>query len=259
MKILFLGDIVGKPGRRAVRELLPELTAREAVDLVIANAENAAGGFGITREIVEDLFGYGVHVLTTGNHVWDKKETLDFIGDYESLLRPANYPDGVPGRGTVIMPAPGGARVAVVNVMGRVFMPQTDCPFRTVERELSRIGGRTPLVVVDLHAETTSEKMAMGWYLDGRVTAVIGTHTHVQTADERVLPQGTAYITDSGMTGPFDSVIGTRKEIILERFLTHIPNKFEVAKGDVRLQGVVIEADAKSGRALSIRRVSLGL
>lgn len=254
-----MGDIVGKPGRRAVRELLPELTAREAVDLVIANAENAAGGFGITREIVEDLFGYGVHVLTTGNHVWDKKETLDFIGDYESLLRPANYPDGVPGRGTVIMPAPGGARVAVVNVMGRVFMPQTDCPFRTVERELSRIGGRTPLVVVDLHAETTSEKMAMGWYLDGRVTAVIGTHTHVQTADERVLPQGTAYITDSGMTGPFDSVIGTRKEIILERFLTHIPNKFEVAKGDVRLQGVVIEADAKSGRALSIRRVSLGL
>lgn len=259
MKILFIGDIVGKPGRRAVRELLPQLMVERSVDFVIANCENAAAGFGVTREVVEDLYGYRVDVLTSGNHVWDKREVLDFIDDYETLLRPANYPDGVPGRGSVVMPIAGGAYVGVLNLLGRVFMPAVDCPFRTAEREIEKIKRKTPLVIVDFHAEATSEKQALGWFLDGKVTAVIGTHTHVQTADEEIRPGGTAYITDAGMTGPFDSVIGTRKEAILERFLHQVPNKFDVAKRDVRLQGVIVEADVNTGRALKIERVSIHL
>jgi metallophosphoesterase (TIGR00282 family) len=250
---------VGKPGRRAVHELLPELISRYQIDFVIANGENAAAGFGITREIVEDLFESRIDVITTGNHIWDKKEILDFIGDYESLIRPANYPGSAPGRGSVVMPSVNGYHVGVLNLMGRVFMHTLECPFRTAEEEIAKIRKRTKIILVDLHAEATSEKIAMGWFLDGKVTAVVGTHTHVQTADERVLPGGTAYITDVGMTGPFDSVIGTRKEIVLERFLTQIPNKFDVAKGDVRLQAVVIDVDEKTGRALSIERLSLPL
>jgi len=259
MRLLFIGDIVGKPGRRAVHELLPRLVNRYGIDFVIANGENAAAGFGMTREIVEDLFGSRIDVLTTGNHIWDKKEIVDCIDDYESLLRPANYPARVPGRGSVVMPVRNGCHVGVVNLMGRVFMSPLECPFLTAEREIERIRSRTPIIIVDIHAEATSEKIAMGWFLDGRVTAVLGTHTHVQTADDRILPKGTAYITDVGMTGPFDSVIGTRKEIILERFLSQLPNKFEVAKGDVRLQAVLIDIDAESGRALHVERLSLPL
>jgi len=250
---------VGKPGRRAVHELLPELISGYQIDFVIANGENAAAGFGITREIVEELFECRIDVLTTGNHVWDKKEILDFIGDYESLIRPANYPGSVPGRGSVVMPSVKGYHVGVINLMGRVFMHPLECPFRTAEQEIEKIRKRTKIILVDIHAEATSEKIAMGWFLDGKVTAVVGTHTHVQTADDRVLPEGTAYITDVGMTGPFDSVIGTRKEIVLERFLTQIPNKFDVAKNDVRLQAVLIDVDEKTGRALSIERLSLPL
>ncbi|HOI75225.1 MAG TPA: TIGR00282 family metallophosphoesterase [Syntrophales bacterium] len=259
MNILFIGDIIGKPGRRAVRELLPQLVAGRAVDFVIANCENAAAGFGVTREIVEDLYGYRVDVLTSGNHVWDKREVDDFIDDYETLLRPANYPDGVPGHGSVVMPVSGGVYVGVLNLLGRVFMPAVDCPFRTAERELEKIRRKTPIVIVDFHAEATSEKQALSWFLDGRVTAVIGTHTHVQTADEGIRPGGSAYISDAGMTGPFDSVIGTRKEAILERFLRQVPNRFDVAKGDIRLQGVLMEVDETSGRALKIERISLRL
>ncbi|MEI7639697.1 MAG: TIGR00282 family metallophosphoesterase [Syntrophus sp. (in: bacteria)] len=259
MRILFIGDIVGKPGRRAVHELLPELISSCQIDFVIANGENAAAGFGITREIVEDLFEARIDVLTMGNHVWDKKEILDFIADYESLIRPANYPGSALGRGSVVMPSIKGYHVGVINLMGRVFMHPLECPFRTAEQEIEKIRKRTKIILVDMHAEATSEKIAMGWFLDGKVTAVVGTHTHVQTADDRVLPGGTAYITDVGMTGPFDSVIGTRKELVLERFLTQIPNKFEVAKGDVRLQAVLIDVDEKTGRALSIERLSLPL
>jgi len=261
MRILFIGDIVGKPCRRAIRDLLPGLVAERGIDFVIANGENAAAGFGMTREIVEDLFGSRIDVLTTGNHVWDKKEIVECLDDYESLLRPANYPvtARVPGHGSVVMPVREGLQVGVVNIMGRVFMPPLECPFRAAEREVEKIRLRTPVIIVDMHAEATSEKIALGWFLDGRVTAVLGTHTHVQTADDRVLPKGTAYITDVGMTGPFDSVIGTRKEIILERFLSQLPNKFEVAKGDVRLQAVLIDVAEESGRALNIERLSLPL
>ncbi|NPU86429.1 MAG: TIGR00282 family metallophosphoesterase [Syntrophaceae bacterium] len=259
MKILFIGDIVGKPGRRAVRDLLPALLAERSVDFVIANCENAAAGFGVTREVVEELYGCRIDVLTSGNHVWDKREVEEFIDDYETLLRPANYPEGVPGRGSVVMPVSGGIYVGVLNLVGRVFMPAVDCPFRTAEREIEKIKHKTPIVIVDFHAEATSEKQALSWFLDGRVTAVIGTHTHVQTADETIRPGGAAYLTDAGMTGPFDSVIGTRKEAILERFLRQLPNRFDVARGDVRLQGVLIEADESSGRALKIERISLPL
>ncbi|MCX7816643.1 MAG: TIGR00282 family metallophosphoesterase [Syntrophales bacterium] len=259
MRIMFIGDIVGRPGRRAVRELLPLLIKEKSVDFVVANCENAAAGFGITRDIVEDLFSYGIDVLTTGNHVWDKKEAMEFIVDYESLLRPANYPEGVPGRGSVLMPTRSGAHVGVVNLAGRVFMRPSDCPFRTVEKEILRLLPRTKIIVIDFHAEATSEKVAMGWFLDGRVSGVFGSHTHVQTADERILPGGTAYITDAGMTGPFDSVIGIKKEAIFDRFLLQIPNRFEVAKGDVRLQGVIFDVDERNGKSFSIERISIGL
>jgi len=259
MKIFFIGDIVGKPGRMAVRELLPPLVARSEIDLVIANCENAAAGFGLTQEVVDELYRIGIHVLTTGNHVWDKKEVLDFIEDYETLLRPANYPLGVPGHGSVLLPTASGKYVAVLNLQGRIFMNPLDCPFRTAESEIKRLLQRTRVVIVDFHAEATSEKISMGWFLDGQVSAVLGTHTHVQTADERILPNGTAYLTDAGMTGPMDSVIGVKKEAVLERFLMQMPNKFEVAKGDVRLQGVLLEIDEIDGRARHIERVNCAL
>jgi metallophosphoesterase (TIGR00282 family) len=259
MRILFIGDVVGKPGRRALRELLPKIVADQAVDFVIANCENAASGFGVTREIVEELYENGVDVLTSGNHIWDKKEVMDYIQDYEALLRPANYPSKVPGYGSVIIPHPSGLHIGVVNLMGRVFMQPLDCPFRTADRELERLQKKAKIIIVDIHAEATSEKIALGWYLDGRVSAVIGTHTHVQTADERILPGGTAYLTDAGMTGSFDSVIGIRKELILDRFLSQLPNKFEVAKGDVRLQGVILNIEEASGKSLDIERLSVQL
>jgi metallophosphoesterase (TIGR00282 family) len=256
MKILLIGDIVGKPGRRAVRELVPGIVEEHRIDFVIANCENAASGFGVTEEVVEELLNSGIDVLTSGNHIWDKREVMGFIQDCEALLRPANYPAGAPGRGSVVLSTRGGIRVGVINLAGRVFMPPLDCPFRTADLEIERMKKMTSVIIVDVHAEATSEKIAMGWYLDGRVTAVLGTHTHVQTADERILPSGTAYCTDVGMTGPFDSVIGIKKDTILQRFLLQIPNKFDVAKSDVRLQGVVIETDPE-GRATGIERVSV--
>ena len=259
MKILFIGDIVGKPGRQAVRELLPEVISERRIDFVIANCENAAAGFGVTRDIIEDLYSYNINVLTSGNHIWDKKEIREFAEDYETLLRPANYPSGSPGWGTVVMPNSSGISVGVINLMGRVFMKPLDCPFRTAEREIEKIKNKAKIIIIDIHAEATSEKEAMGWFLDGRVSAVLGTHTHVQTADESILPGGTAYITDVGMTGPFNSIIGIRKDAVLERFLTQLPNKFDVAKDDVRLQGVVVDVDGKSGRAKGIERLTINL
>jgi hypothetical protein len=257
MKILFIGDIVGGPGRRAVRELVPALIEDYRIDMVIANCENAAAGFGITREIVEELYRCRIDVLTSGNHVWDKKEILEFVEDYETLLRPANYPEGAPGFGSALVPCPSGVQVGVINLVGRVFMRPLDCPFKTAEKEIEKLRRKTKILLVDMHAEATSEKQAMGWFLDGRVSAVIGTHTHVQTADEQILPQGTAYMTDAGMTGPFDSIIGTKKEAVLERFLMQMPNKFDVAKGDVRLQWALITIDEGTGRSLGIERVNL--
>ena len=259
MKILFIGDIIGKPGRRAVRELLPSLIGSREIDLVIANCENAAAGFGVTRDIVEELYESHIDVLTSGNHIWDKKEVLDFIGDYETLIRPANYPPIVPGKGSVLVPTPAGDYVGVVNVAGRIFMHPIDCPFTAAKDEIARLKKRTNVIIVDIHAEATSEKKALGWYLDGEVSAVLGTHTHVQTADDEILPAGTAYISDAGMTGPFDSVIGIKKETIIERFLTQLPNKFDVAKGDIRLQGVLMDIDAQSGKANAIERISVKL
>ncbi|OPY87008.1 MAG: hypothetical protein A4E71_01270 [Smithella sp. PtaU1.Bin162] len=259
MKILFIGDIVGKPGRRAVRELLPKLVGDRAIDLVIANCENAAAGFGITRDIVEELFGNHIDILTSGNHIWDKKEILEFIEDYEALLRPANYPAKVPGAGTVVMPTAAGDYVGVLNLAGRIFMLPIDCPFTKAKSEIAELRKKAKVIIVDIHAEATSEKKALGWYLDGEVSAVLGTHTHVQTADDEILPKGTAYMSDVGMTGAFDSVIGVKKEAVIERFLTGVPNKFDTAKGDVRLQGVLLDIDPETGKANSIERISVRL
>lgn len=258
MKILFIGDIVGKPGRRAVRELLPWIVEERRIDFVIANCENAAAGFGVTSEVIEELYGCHIDVLTSGNHIWDKKEIMNFVDGYETLLRPANYPAGAPGHGSVVVATPSGIRVGVINLAGRVFMNSLDCPFRAVDTEIEEMKNKARVIIVDMHAEATSEKIAMGWYLNGRVAAVLGTHTHVQTADERILPDETAYITDVGMTGPFDSVIGIKKEVILQRFLLQIPGKFDVAKGDVRLQGVTVEIDP-DGRAKAIERINVSL
>jgi metallophosphoesterase (TIGR00282 family) len=257
VKLLFLGDVVGKPGRQALSYELHRLVDRYLVDLVIANGENAAGGFGITEETAKDLFGCGIHLLTSGNHIWDKKDALPFIKKEERLVRPANYPEGTPGQGSAIVRTAGGIKVGVLNLEGRVFMNNLDCPFRVADREIERLKGETPIIFVDFHAEATSEKAALGFYLDGRVSAVIGTHTHVQTSDERILPGGTAYMTDAGMCGAFDSVIGVRKEEAIERFLTQLPTKFEVAKKNIRLNAVVIEVDEVSGKAVSMERISV--
>jgi hypothetical protein len=259
MKVLFLGDIIGKPGRRAVNKLVPGIVGRHGVDIVIINCENAAGGFGVTKDVVEELYQAGADVLTSGNHIWNKKEVGEFIDEYRTLLRPANYPEGLPGRGAVVIERGCGVSVGVINLEGRVFMGNIDCPFRAAEREVSKIKSEASIIIVDMHAEATSEKQALGWFLDGRVSAVLGTHTHVQTSDERILPRGTAYITDAGMTGPFDSVIGIKKELSIERFLTAVPNRYEVAKGDIRLQGVIIDIDDKSGKSLSIERLNMEL
>jgi len=259
MNILFIGDIMGKPGRRAVRELLPGLLDTRQIDLVIANCENAAGGFGVTRDIVEELFSDNIDVLTSGNHIWDKKEIENFIEDYQNLIRPANYPKGVRGFGSTITVGRSGTLVGVLNLMGRVFMRDIDCPFRSAQREIAQLKERTKIIIVDFHAEATSEKQALGWFLDGEVSAVLGTHTHVQTADERVFPKGTGFITDAGMTGPFDSIIGNEKSRVIERFLTGVPNKFEVARGEVFLQGVLLNIDKETGMSTSIERINLKL
>ena len=256
MNILFIGDIVGRPGRELIRVGLRALVDRYGLDLVIANAENSAAGFGITKDIGDTLLEWGVDVMTSGNHIWDKKEAMPYIAGEPRLLRPANYPAGVPGRGSYVAQTGDGRAVGVINVMGRVFMLNIDDPFAVVLREIDAIRHRTRVIIVDFHAEATSEKMAMGWHLDGKVTAVLGTHTHVQTADERVLPGGTAYLTDAGMTGPHDSIIGMEKEPSLARFLNAMPSRFEPATGNPRLNGAVIEADDKTGRATRITRIS---
>ena len=257
VKLLFIGDIIGKPGRQAVSRELHRLVDRYMVDLVIANGENAAGGFGITEETANDLYKCGIDVLTSGNHIWDKKESVAFVNREEKLLRPANYPEGAPGRGSGLFTTAGGARVAVLNLEGRVFMNNLDCPFRTADREIGRLQAETPIILVDFHAEATSEKTSLGWYLDGRVSALIGTHTHIQTADERILPGGTAYLTDAGMTGSIDSVIGVRKEEAITKFLSQLPKKFEVAKNNLRLNAVVISVDEGSGKAVSVERINI--
>jgi hypothetical protein len=256
MNILFVGDIVGRPGREMIRVGLRALVDRYSLDLVIANAENSAAGFGITKDIGDTLLEWGVDVMTSGNHIWDKKEAMPYIAGEARLLRPANYPAGVPGRGSYVAQTGDGRAVGVINVMGRVFMLNIDDPFAVVLREIEAIRRRTRIIIVDFHAEATSEKMAMGWHLDGKVTAVLGTHTHVQTADERVLPGGTAYLTDAGMTGPHDSIIGMEKEPSLARFLNAMPSRFEPATGNPRLNGAVIEADDKTGRATRITRIN---
>lgn len=260
MKALFIGDIVGKGGRDAVKALLPNLVSRYKIDLVVANGENAAAGFGITDKTAIELFDSGVQVITTGNHVWDKKEAVPYIAKENRVLRPLNYPSGTPGSGSIVVslaPSLPGVKAAVVNVMGRVFMNTLECPFRTAEAEAERLRETTDIIIVDLHAEATSEKVAFGYYLDGKVSAVVGTHTHVQTADEKILPGGTAYITDVGMTGPLVSVIGIEKEEIIERFLTLMPRKYDVAGGRVGLAAVVIEIDERSGKATGIQRLQL--
>jgi metallophosphoesterase (TIGR00282 family) len=255
MNILFIGDIFGRPGRDLVRRGLRPLVERHEVDLVVANVENAAGGFGITREMGDAIAGYGVDVMTTGNHVWDKKEAMDYVAAEPRLLRPANYPAGAPGRGSFLARTADGRSVGVLNLMGRVFMAALDDPFAAALREIKAFEGRTRVILVDFHAEATSEKQAMGWHLDGRVSAVIGTHTHVQTADERILPKGTAYLTDAGMTGPHDSIIGTEPALALARFTTGLPTRFEPANGNPRLHGVVLTVDEATGRATSITRL----
>jgi len=256
VRILFIGDIVGRPGRDLVKHSLANLVDHYAIDFVIANVENAAAGFGITREVGDDLLEWGIDVMTSGNHIWDKKEALAYIGTEPRLLRPANYPAGAPGNGSYIARTRDDVSVGVINVMGRVFMLNIDDPFAVVVREIAAVRQRTRIIFVDFHAEATSEKVAMGWHLGGKVTAVVGTHTHVQTADDRVLPKGTAYLTDVGMTGPHDSIIGVEVEAALGRFLTALPRKFETATGNPRLNAVLVEADEATGRATDIERLS---
>ena len=259
MRILFIGDIVGRPGRELVRQGLGSLVDHHSIDLVIANAENAAAGFGITREIGDQILEWGVDVMTSGNHIWDKKEALDYIGTESRLLRPANYPAGAPGNGSYLARSKDGHTVGVINVMGRVFMPLLDDPFAVVLKEIDALKSRARIIFVDFHCEATSEKVAMGWHLDGKVTAVVGTHTHVQTADERILPKGTAYLTDVGMTGPHDSVIGVEIEAALGKFINGLPARFDTATGNPRLNAVIIDADEQTGRATDIERLSYGL
>jgi metallophosphoesterase (TIGR00282 family) len=257
IKILFIGDIVGKPGRQALSRELHRLVDRHMIDVVVANGENSAGGFGLTMEVAKELFGLGVHLITGGNHIWDKKEQVPLILADPRIVRPANYPAGALGSGCAVLTTPSGVKVGVLNLEGRVYMKTLECPFLCADRELEWLHNETPIVLVDFHAEATSEKSALGWYLDGRVSALIGTHTHVQTADERILPGGTAFLSDAGMTGSFDSVIGMGKEETIHRFLTQLPAKFEVAKKDIRLNAVAIEVDEQSGRALAIERINI--
>jgi len=255
MRVLILGDVMGRPARRAVRDLVPSLIKKEEIDLVVANAENAAGGMGVDIKSAKELLSAGVQVMTSGNHIWKKKEIYSFLDDQESLIRPANFPAGAPGKGWCIWQH-NGLRALVINLQGRVFMPNhVEDPFRCVDEILRQHSARSPVVIVDMHAEATSEKYAMGWYLDGRASIVFGTHTHVQTADERILPAGTAYITDLGMCGAFDSVIGMEKETVIRGFITQLPRQFEVAQDNVVLQGVIADIDDGNGRAREIRRL----
>ncbi len=255
MKILILGDVVGRAARRMLRREVRRLRAEADLDLVVANGENASGGRGIDPDALDELFDSGVDVVTSGNHIWQHRSLLPHLEGEARLLRPANFADGVPGRGWTVVEARNGARVGVMNLIGRVFMGSHDCPFRAADGILADAAESVDVVLVDMHAEATSEKVGMGWYLDGRVAAVVGTHTHVQTADERVLPGGTAHLSDLGMCGPMDSVIGMRRREVLERFLTQRPARFEVARGPLLLQGAFIDVEAETGRARTIRRL----
>ncbi|RLE03661.1 MAG: TIGR00282 family metallophosphoesterase [Candidatus Aminicenantes bacterium] len=252
VRLLFLGDLIGRPGRQAMRRLLPGLISQYDPTVVMANGENAAGGVGLTEKVAQELFEY-FDVITTGNHIWDKKEILPMLDKTNRILRPANYPPENPGQGTTVIPDKNGYPVAVLNLQGRVFMEPIDCPFRRADEEIARLREKTPIIIVDFHAEATSEKQAMGWYLDGRVSAVLGTHTHVPTADGRVLPQGTAFVTDVGMVGGRDSIIGVKREQALQRFLSGRPQRFEPAKGRLVLMAAYVEIDSLSGRALTIK------
>src|SRR5271170_1799343 len=263
MRILFIGDIFGRPGRAIVKDRLPGIVRDHAINLIVANGENSAAGFGITPALAEELFELNIDVITTGNHVWDKREIVDYFqmvegnghGPARRLLRPANYPSDMPGWG-LYQGRKGQVPYAVINLQGRISMASNDDPFRVADQLLQKVTAK--VILVDIHAEATSEKISLGWYLDGRVTAVVGTHTHVPTADERVLPNGTAYITDVGMTGPYNSVIGVEKELVLQRFLTGMPGKFEAAKGDPRMAATLVACDGKTGRAISLQRLLLG-
>jgi 2',3'-cyclic-nucleotide 2'-phosphodiesterase len=257
MRVLFVGDIFGKPGRKLIQEKLRSLLHEYRIDFSIANVENAAAGFGVTPEIADELLHAGIDVLTSGNHIWDKRAIIPYLSEQPRLLRPYNYPKGTPGTGIYIGDSSCGVRVGVLSLQGRVFMASIDCPFAAGLEALDAMRRQTPVIIVDFHAEATSEKQAIGWYLDGRASAIVGSHTHVQTADERILPRGTAYITDLGMTGPHDSVIGSVTEIAIDRFLRQIPVRLEPASGNLRICGAVVEIEEKQGRALSIERLNL--
>lgn len=255
MKLLFIGDIVGKPGRKIIENFLGDLIKSNQIDLCVANCENVAGGFGVTLDIINLLEEKGVHLFTSGNHIWDKKDIYNVFQSKKTVLRPANYPEGTPGKGYTTTETDSGVRVGVLNLSGRTFIDNLDCPFKAADRAIESLRKETDIIVVDMHAEATSESIAMGWYLDGRVSAVLGTHTHVQTSDEKILPNGTAYITDAGMTGPVHSVIGMKIEIALTRFLTRIPKKFEPASGSAQFNGVIVDIDTDSAKGRSIQRV----
>jgi metallophosphoesterase (TIGR00282 family) len=256
MNILFVGDIMGEPGRRVLLKHLPKAIQDYHIDVVVGNGENAAGGF-ITPDIAQELFDLGLSAITLGNHAWDKREAMEYLQKEPRVIRPANYPDGVPGKGTCVIETAQGERLGILQLMGRVFMPMVDCPFRVAERELAQLTTQADYILVDMHAETTSEKMAMGYFLDGKVSVVLGTHTHVQTADEQILPQGTGYLTDVGMTGPVKSVIGMKQNLVIQKFLTQLPRRFEVAPGPSVLCAAVVKLDSESKNTTHISRLRL--
>jgi 2',3'-cyclic-nucleotide 2'-phosphodiesterase len=257
MRILFVGDVFGKPGRKVLQEVLHGLIHENEVDFCIANSENTAGGFGITPQIAEEMLNSEIDLLTSGNHVWDKRAIIPYLAEQPRLLRPHNYPSIAPGTGIYVGDTQSGIRIGVLNLQGRVFMPTLDCPFTVGSAAVEQIRKETPIIVVDFHAEASSEKQAFAWFMDGRVSAVLGTHTHVQTADERILPRGTAFITDVGMTGPYDSVIGSIPDLALDRFLRQVPTRLEPATGNLKLCGALVDVDSQTGRALSIRRLNI--
>jgi metallophosphoesterase (TIGR00282 family) len=257
LNILFIADIVARPGRWAVSQVLPDLKKSHQIDFTIANVENAAGGFGLTKEIAKKIHSYGVDCLTSGNHIWDRKDIFPYLEEDQRILRPANYPQEAPGKGAAVYQTIAGEKIGVLNIQGRVYIKEINCPFRVAKEEVRKLKEETKIILIDMHAEATSEKIALGWYLDGEVSAIIGTHTHVPTADETILPRGTAYITDAGMTGAHDSVIGINKEDALARFLLQIPRRFTPAKGDVRFCGALVDVDVDTGKAKSIQRISI--
>ena len=254
LKVLFIGDIVGNPGRKTAAQMISELKKEENFDCCIANGENSAGGSGITYVVAKELYESGIDALTLGNHAWSKKEIFNFIDSDDSIIRPANYPEGVPGRGSMVLESEKG-NLGIINLQGRVFMENIDCPFSSADREIERVKKHARMIIVDMHAEATSEKTAMAWYLDGRVSCVLGTHTHVQTSDERILPFGTGYITDVGMTGPYEGILGVKKDIITKKFLTHLPARHEVEKGVMQFNAVIVEIDERTGKTLKIIRI----